>query len=126
MKTMILEVEKELIEEILDFARFKHPKEAILLLRGDVKGDIIHVTDYLFPPYASSDNGSASFPTYMIPIDFRIIGTLHTHPTGNNTPSITDHHNFYGRVMVLIGYPYELSNLVCYTKNSESVEIKII
>lgn len=123
MDKMKIELEQGLLDELLDFARFKHPNEAVLILRGDVKGDIIHVTDYLFPPYASSDSGSASFPTHMIPLDFRIVGTLHTHPRGDNNPSLTDHFNFYGRVMVIVSYPYEFNKMVCYTKLGEPVQI---
>lgn len=119
-------IDRELIEEILEFARFKHPNEAIVLLRGDIQKDSIKITDYLFPPYAFSNKNSAGFPTHMIPFDFRIIGTAHSHPTGSNTPSVVDLHNFYGRLMVLLGYPYNINNVAAYTKNGEKINIKIV
>jgi len=126
MGKMKIELEQGLLDEVLDFARFKHPREAVLLLRGDVKGDTIRVTDYLYPPYATTNIASASYPTHMIPMDFRIVGTFHTHPKGDNSPSLTDHLNFFGRVMVIISYPYEFNKMACYTKWGEPVEIIVI
>ena len=43
-------VERGLLEEMLSFARERHPKEAVLMLRGKVSKDSITLTDYLFPP----------------------------------------------------------------------------
>lgn len=119
-------IDKELIEELLEFARFKHPNEAIVLLRGDVEENSIKITDYLFPPYGFSNRNLAGFPTHMIPLDFRIVGTAHSHPTGPNTPSIVDLHNIYGRLMVLLGYPYNINTVAAYSKNGEKINIKII
>jgi proteasome lid subunit RPN8/RPN11 len=62
----------------------------------------------------------------MLPIDFSIIGTAHSHPSGRVHPSIGDLHNFYGRVMVIMGKPYKSSNVAAFTKQGENIPVRVI
>src|SRR5512146_999229 len=103
---MEIRVDMELLAEMLDFAKDRHPHEAILLLRGDVKKDTITLKDYLFPPYARTDSVFASYPLYMLPIDFSIVGTIHSHPSGSLEASAQDMTNLYGRFSMIMGHPY--------------------
>ena len=59
---------------MLMFAKERHPKEAVLMLRGKVSKESIVITDYLFPPFATTNSISASYPIHMLPIDFSIVG----------------------------------------------------
>jgi proteasome lid subunit RPN8/RPN11 len=78
-----------LLDSMLSFARMQHPHEAILLLRGRVSRDEIIVEEHLLPPFATAGRGFAEFPHHMLPIDFSIVGTLHSHPSGSPRPSPT-------------------------------------
>jgi proteasome lid subunit RPN8/RPN11 len=118
-------VERGLLEEMLSFARDRHPKEAILLLRGKVVKDVITLTDYLFPPYAKTDSVSASYPIYMLPIDFSIVGTLHSHPSGSLEMSTQDVNHMYGRVSLLTAFPYGLGDVAAYNKQAEKLTIRV-
>ena len=40
-------------------------------------------------------------------IDFSVMGTAHSHPSGMLRPSVEDLNNFYGRIMVVAVPPYE-------------------
>jgi proteasome lid subunit RPN8/RPN11 len=42
----------------------------------------------------------------MLPIDFSIVGTMHSHPSGALRPSTTDLNHFYGKIMIITAYPY--------------------
>ncbi|MCW4048256.1 MAG: Mov34/MPN/PAD-1 family protein [Candidatus Bathyarchaeota archaeon] len=123
---MRLTIPKHLVEEIMVFARGNHPKEVILLLRGSRKNDVLSVTEYLFPPYGSGGRGHASFPARMLPIDFTIIGTLHSHPSGNLRPSVGDMHNFYGRVMAIVGPPFTTSSIAAYTGDGKAIPVEVL
>ena len=109
-----------------EFAKNNHPNEIIVLLRGSKEGDDIHVTDFLLPPFGSGGKGHASFPSHMLPIDFSIVGTAHSHPSGVLKPSTTDFHNFYGRIMMIIGPPYDALRVAAYHKSGEQVPVRVV
>ena len=121
----MIAVEPNVFNAMQEFARAKHPNEIILLLRGEKKGKNIYITDFLHPPFGSGGKGYASFPSHMLPIDFSIIGTAHSHPSGNLRPSTGDLHNFYGRIMIIIGPPYSKTKAAAYTKRGEKVTLSI-
>ena len=108
-----------------EFAKNNHPNEIIVLLRGNKKGNDIHITEYLLPPYGISGQGFAAFPSQLLPIDFSIVGTAHSHPNGVLKPSNRDFHNFYGRIMMILGPPYNQTRAAAYYKNGEQIPVKI-
>jgi proteasome lid subunit RPN8/RPN11 len=122
---MRLVVSEGLLLDMMDVARDIHPREVILLLRGNRKGSEIKITEYLFPPLGVGGRGFASFPAHMLPIDFTVVGTAHSHPSGNLTPSVGDLHNFYGRVMMILGPPFTREAVRAYGKGGEELEIYI-
>ena len=122
---MNVTVPEPIVLNILDIAKANYPLEIILLLRGNRNGDVIHISDYLFPPFGSSGKGFASFPIHMLPIDFSIIGTAHSHPSGLLKPSIGDLSNFYGKVMVIVGPPFKTSSFVAYNSKAEELPVLI-
>ena len=99
-------VKKSVILSILEYAAACHPKEGILLLRGKTKRDKIIVEEVEIPPLSIHGLGFSGFRAYMLPVDFSIIGTAHSHPSGVLRPSITDMNKFYGRIMIIAAYPY--------------------
>lgn len=103
-----------------------HPNEGILLLRGKISKDRIVIEGVVIPPFATHGQGFASFPLSALPIDFSIVGVAHSHPTGALEPSIPDLNQFYGRVMVIIGYPYESeSDVAVFDRDGRPVQYKI-
>jgi proteasome lid subunit RPN8/RPN11 len=117
-------MEKQVAESLLVLARARHPNEAILLLRGKLVDDDVHVEDVVIPPFGSGGRGFAHFPSHALPIDFSIVGTAHSHPTGNPQLSNTDLHNFYSRIMVIAARPYRPQDIAAYNKRGESIPIE--
>jgi proteasome lid subunit RPN8/RPN11 len=115
----------ELLDSMLLFARMQHPREAILLLRGIVKDGCIILEEHLFPPFATSGRGFAQFPSRMLPIDFSIVGTLHSHPSGSPKASPTDLNHLYGRIMVIVAHPYTRDRVAVYDKRGEVLTLEI-
>ena len=121
----MITIETNVFIAMQEFARSIHPNEIILLLRGEKKGDDIHIADFLHPPFGSGSKGYASFPSNMLPIDFSIMGTAHSHPSGNLSPSTGDLHNFYGRIMIIIGPPYDKPIAAAYKKSGKKISLRL-
>jgi proteasome lid subunit RPN8/RPN11 len=115
----------KLLKNVRELAKNNHPNEIILLLRGKKESEDIIVENLLVPPMGVGGRGFANFPPHMLPIDFSIIGTIHSHPSGRLTPSTRDLHSMYGRVMLIIGFPYKCSSISAFTKNGEQIPVKI-
>ena len=101
-----LSIKRPVLISILEYASACHPKEGILLLRGEINKKKITVEEVEIPPFSIRGLGFSGFPAYMLPIDFSIVGTAHSHPSGVLRPSPTDMNKFYGRIMIIAAYPY--------------------
>jgi proteasome lid subunit RPN8/RPN11 len=106
----IVRFEKSVLDSILSHALNTYPKEAILLLRGKKERDEILINEIVIPPLATHGLGFSSFPGYMLPMDLRVMGVSHSHPSGNPQPSVHDLNHFYGRIMVIAAYPFQSYN----------------
>jgi proteasome lid subunit RPN8/RPN11 len=119
-------IPREMFEMILESAKRLHPKESILLLRGKVKHDFISVSDVIIPPLATYGRGFSGFPTHLLPMDFSIVGTAHSHPSGNIRPSVGDLNHSMGRVMLIVGFPYQgIENAAAYDRRGEKVTVEL-
>jgi proteasome lid subunit RPN8/RPN11 len=119
-------ISQTLMEAILESAKALYPKETILLLRGEKSKDMIKITDLIVPPLATYGQGFANIPTHMLPIDFSIVGTLHSHPSGNLTPSPADLNHFWGKILMIVGFPFaDDRNVAVYNNKGEKLTLKI-
>ncbi|NWG09358.1 MAG: Mov34/MPN/PAD-1 family protein [Nitrososphaerales archaeon] len=94
------------IDSLLSYAKTFYPNEGILLLKGKIGKDEILVKETVIPPLATHGKSFSSFPFHMLPLDLSIVGVAHSHPSGVLKPSLEDLNNFYGRIMVIMAYPY--------------------
>ena len=121
-----VEIRQSVIDSILSYAKMVHPNEGVLLLRGRTSKDRIVIEEVVIPPFATHGKGFASFPLFALPIDFSIVGVAHSHPIGVLEPSIHDLNQFYGRVMVIIAYPYESErDVAVFDREGRSVSYEI-
>jgi proteasome lid subunit RPN8/RPN11 len=119
-------IDSELLTAILESGKSLYPKETVLLLRGKKQKDAIRVSDLLIPPLVSHGRHSAYTPLHMLPVDFSIMGTLHSHPSGNLTPSSTDLNHFFGKVLLIIGFPFaDASNIAAYDRDGKKLRLEI-
>ncbi len=120
-------ISHELLRAILEGARRLYPKETVLLLRGERKKNLIVVSDLVVPPLATYGQGFAEIPLHMLPMDFSIVGTLHSHPSGNPAPSITDLNNSFGIILMIVGFPFvDDKNVAVYNRDGEKLKLTII
>jgi proteasome lid subunit RPN8/RPN11 len=114
--------EKSVVDSILSHALDMYPREAILLLRGKKKKDEILVDEIVVPPLATHGVRFSAFPSYMLPMDLRIMGVSHSHPSGNPQPSVQDLNHIYGRIMVIAAYPFQsYSDIAVFDKDGNGL-----
>ncbi len=120
-------IPQEILETVLESARTLHPKETIFLLRGRKIQNSLNITELLIPPVATYGSGFSSFPMYMMPMDFSIVGTIHSHPSGNLAPSIGDLNHSMGRLIIIVAFPYRRSeDVAAYNRDGEKLNLQVI
>ena len=120
-------LKRSVIENLLSYARGLHPRESILLLRGKVSKDEIFIKDTVIPPFATHGKSFSAFPLHTLPIDFSIIGVAHSHPSGVLAPSTNDLNKFYGRIMVIVAFPYHSErDIAVFNREGKTLGFKVI
>jgi proteasome lid subunit RPN8/RPN11 len=116
----------ELLKVIFEGARQLYPIETILFLRGKKSKNVIRVLDLVVPPLATYGRGFANAPLHRLPMDFSIIGTMHSHPSGNLAPSNVDFNHFFGRLLMIAGTPFaDAKNVAVYNSNGERLQLQV-
>jgi len=123
----LVRLEETVANSILTSALDVYPNEAILLLRGALRKDEILIKDVLIPPLATHGRGFSSFPRFMLPMDLRVVGVSHSHPSGTLRPSIQDLNHFYGRIMVITAYPFQSYNDIgAFNSNGDRLPHEVV
>lgn len=119
-------VDEELLQAVFEGARRLYPREIVLLLRGEKKKNLLKISEVVVPPLATYGSSFANIPLHMLPMDFSIVGTVHSHPSGNLTPSNTDLNHVFGVVLMIVGFPFaDERNVAVYNRNGEKLTLKI-
>jgi proteasome lid subunit RPN8/RPN11 len=122
----VVHIPSNILDTVYAGAKELYPRESFLLLRGKKSKGIIHITDLVLAPFAVHGEGFAHFNPYMFAGDFSLVGTVHSHPSGNIHPSDTDLNYFFGRILMIVGYPYNgKSCIAAYDSNGDRVPIEI-
>jgi proteasome lid subunit RPN8/RPN11 len=118
-------VSKELLQAVFEGARRLYPREMVLLLRGEKKRNLIKVSEVVVPPLATYGSGFANIPLHMLSMDFSIVGTVHSHPSGNSTPSTADLNHVFGIILMIVSFPFaDETNVAVYNRNGEKLTLK--
>ncbi len=122
-----VEIPKEILLMVFESARALHPKETIFLLRGKAAKNSLKISEILIPPAATYGQGFSSFSMHMLPMDFSIVGIVHSHPSGALVPSHGDLNHAIGKVIVIVAFPYEgEENVAAYNRDGKRLALKII
>jgi proteasome lid subunit RPN8/RPN11 len=117
---------RDLLDAILAGAKQLYPRESFLLLRGKKNKNVISISDLVVAPFSVHGRGFASYPTHMIPMDFSIVGTVHSHPSGNTQPSSVDLNHMFGRILMIVGYPFTDERCVAvYGSDGEKLALNV-
>ena len=117
---------QELLDSIFEGAKRLYPRETILLLRGKKVKDALRIVDLVIPPLATYGHGFANYQLHLLPMDFSLVGTVHSHPSGNKTPSDVDFNHFFGRILMIVGFPYaSQQDVAVYNSHGEKLPLLV-
>ena len=79
-------------------------------------------------PGTVSGNSHAIFRMNMRPIDFSIVGTVHSHPSPSFNPSDADLQLFgkYGRVHIIAAMPFKDDSWQAYDHFGNPIEMLVV
>lgn len=119
-------IAESVLQGLLEFFRYSHPKEGILLLHGKTEKNEIIINEIVIPPQSVHGENFSSFPPFMLPVDVTLLGTAHSHPSGVLKMSFEDFNHFYGKIMVIIGYPYlSEKNIALFNRKGEKLKFTV-
>lgn len=119
-------LEKKVLDSILSYCQMKHPNEGILILKGKSKQGHIMIDGLVIPPFNYSSPTFAGFPHSFLPFDMSYVGIVHSHPSGSAEPSVTDLHNFFGLVSIIVQSPYEDNDVFAWDSSGNPVPLFIV
>jgi len=117
-------IKKRTLKMILESAKSSYPNEFGALMRAS-EGEI---GELVLLPGTISGGSSAIFHLDMLPIDFTIVGSIHSHPSGSYMPSKADLEFFRrsGRIHIIVRYPYTMNDWAVYNINGDRIKLEVI
>ncbi len=116
-------ITRKLLRMILEASRDMYPNEFGAFLRAE-EGVLVEL---VMLPGTVSGRRHAIFQTWMLPPNMNVVGTVHSHPSGNYHPSEEDRmlfSNFSG-LHIITGYPYREDTWAAWTNKGEQVPLRI-
>jgi len=96
-------------------------------MRGKAERDEILINDLVIPPLARHGLGFSGFPNIMLPLDLKVMGVSHSHPSGILRPSIQDLNHFYGKIMVIAAYPFQsYDDIGAFNSHGDKLQHQIV
>jgi proteasome lid subunit RPN8/RPN11 len=120
-------ITRKCLSLILECAKSNYPNEFGGLLRIDPQQKDT-ITEIVILPGTVSGDSHAIFQLHMMPVDYNIIGTVHSHPSPYPIPSDADLQLFgkFGRIHIIAANPFIESSWKAYDYDGNSVEMIIV
>ena len=119
-----IKIKKQLLKGIFALCKNQHPREILGLLRV-VNGVAI---EYILPPGAITSNTSGFLIPSRLGLDLTLMGSVHSHPSGNPNPSLMDINSVFKtkKFNFIIAYPYNFYNIKCFNNRGREIEFIIL
>ena len=123
-RAKIRKIRRRTLSMIMEASKSSYPNEFAAFLRAE-EGVIRELV--LIPGTVSGDS-HAIFRMSMLPVDFTIAGTVHSHPSETSLPSDADLELFrgYGWVHIITHYPYDMDCHTFYNGRGEEIDLEIV
>jgi len=118
-------IRKNTLKMILEASRDTYPNEFGAILRVDDDGVI---AELLLLPGTVQGTHSALFQLHMLPPDFNVVGTMHSHPSGVCYPSDADKHLWskFGGVHIICGSPYGPKDWRAFDNQGREISMEVV
>jgi proteasome lid subunit RPN8/RPN11 len=116
-------IARDTLNFILEVSKSMAPEEFAGLLQE--KDGII--TEVLILPGTESSDTNAVIRLYMMP-NIKAVGSVHSHPGHNRSPSQADLHLFSktGSCHIIVGRPYNKQSWTCYDREGKTIELPVL
>ncbi|MFO7793138.1 MAG: Mov34/MPN/PAD-1 family protein [Candidatus Saliniplasma sp.] len=123
-KKEIRGITKRTLKMIMESAKDSYPNEFAAGMR-EIEGVI---SELILVPGTVSGQTSALLRLRRLPVDYSIIGVVHSHPSRNVSPSGKDLMMFgkYGRVHIIAGFPFDMDSWQAYDYNGKKVDLEVL
>ncbi|MBU4373867.1 MAG: Mov34/MPN/PAD-1 family protein [Euryarchaeota archaeon] len=118
-----MKIARDTLKFILEVSKSSAPSEFAGMLQ--TTDDII--TDVVIVPGTESGEESAVMQLFMLP-NIHTVGTVHSHPSGDTTPSTDDLELFdrKGQYHIIVASPFTNSSWTCYNNRGERVKLEVV
>jgi proteasome lid subunit RPN8/RPN11 len=118
-----MRIDGALLDAINEAAVQTYPNEFVAALRAE-KGVI---NELLMLPGTISGERSGILQLHMLPIDFSVVGSVHSHPGHSARPSEADLNLFshIGAVHIITCLPFDRTSWRAYNLRGERIELKV-
>ncbi|MEM2899597.1 MAG: Mov34/MPN/PAD-1 family protein [Thermoplasmata archaeon] len=120
-------IDHELLQSLFEISKETHPNEFAAVLRYDKARGVIN--EFMPLPGTLSGETSATLRLDMLPIDYSVVGVVHSHPTPYGFfPSGEDLFLFekFGHTHIIIAYPYNISSWKAYDFAGNMIELEVV
>jgi len=117
-------IKREILDLILQVSKENFPKEFAGVLRCE-EGVI---TEIMLLPGTISGQQSALLRLHMLPIDYTVVGTVHSHPGESNNPSGGDLQLFrkFGYVHIITKVPYDRNSWKAWDLDGNPYQLEVV
>lgn len=116
-------ISKKTLDFILEISESAYPKEmaGMLTTRDKIINNVI------LAPGTYTSETSAVMRIDQLPVGLRTVGSVHSHPSNNATPSKADLEMFSknGNFHIITKNPYGENDWVCYNRKGETIDLKV-
>jgi proteasome lid subunit RPN8/RPN11 len=121
-------IKQRCLNLILESSKSNFPNEFGALLRVD-RTEKTTITEVLLLPGTISGDSHAIFKLYMLPVDYSVVGTVHSHPSSIARPSEADLELFghFGRIHLIVGVnPFGGTSWRAYDYMGNEVQVQVV
>jgi len=117
-------IRKDVLEMISNAAIETYPNEFLAAMRAE--GGVI--SELLLLPGTISGETSGTLMLHMLPIDYTVVGSVHSHPGYSARPSDADLQLFshFGAVHIITCLPFDNTSWKAYNLNGERIPLEVV
>lgn len=118
-------IKRNVLESVLEASSNLFPNEFFCLLGGERKKKIID--EFVMIP-AEYMRDSVAIKHWLMPLDLRIIGSVHSHPRGIPRPSPQDLRNFakFGEIHLITFPPFSLQSFHAFDSRGNNLYLNLV
>lgn len=121
-------ITRKCLDLIFESSKSNYPQEFGALLRVDRENKNM-IAEVVLLPGTISGESHAIFHLHMLPVDYSVVGTVHSHPSALAVPSGADLDLFshFGRVHIIVGVPpFGEVSWKAYDYKGQEIDMEIV